>query len=110
MLPEVHGEWGNESLDGILPLVARKTAVRELEIVGHCILISDQTLAPFQHSLRIAPGDADEIARLELRLGERGEDGMVRRPYNFDATNQHTYAFPQRLAKIDWAYQVTFGH
>jgi hypothetical protein len=80
-----------------------------LEIAGHCILISDQTLAPFHLRLRIAPGDANEISWLELSVGERGANGMVRQPYNSGATSKRTYALPQRLAKIDWAYQVTFG-
>ena len=72
ILAEVHREWErDESLDGILPLVARKTAEREAEIFAHCILIRDQTTAPFHLRVQITP-DVDEISWLELRLGERG--------------------------------------
>jgi hypothetical protein len=108
VLAEVYGEWRNESLDGILPLVARKTAEREAEIVGHCILISDQTLAPFQLRLQIIP-NGDEISWLECRLGEAGAEGMVRMSNDFRATRKRVYAFQQGLAEINWAYQAAFG-
>jgi hypothetical protein len=44
VLGEVHKEWKYEGLDGILPIIARKIGPGEIEIIGSCILISDQTM------------------------------------------------------------------
>lgn len=54
LMNEVCPEWNQESLDGILPMVARKTAEGEAEILGLCILISDQELKPLHVRLPIA--------------------------------------------------------
>ena len=84
VLARVHPEWRHEKPDGLLPLTDRKTGDREIELCGHCILISDQTLVPFRLELGLSPS-ADEIAWLELRLGQIGRDGaMIRTPYTSD--------------------------
>src|SRR5207248_3329014 len=80
ILAEIYREWQHESLDGIYPLVAKKTSGREAEIFGLCIIISDQTLTPLHVRLQIAASE-DEVSWLECRLGERGPSGMVRTPY-----------------------------
>jgi hypothetical protein len=41
VLSEIHQEWNDESLDGIFPVFARKTAEGEAEIYGQCVLITD---------------------------------------------------------------------
>jgi hypothetical protein len=41
LLREIHGEWMNESLDGVLPYSRRKSGDAEADINGHVILISD---------------------------------------------------------------------
>ena len=99
---EIHPEWRHEGFDGILPIVARKVADGEIEIMGHCILISDQTVVPINLCLQISPC-VDEVSWLECRLGEVGERGMIRTPYN----HKHFPGLP--TATIDWAYNVTFG-
>ena len=105
VLAQVHHEWRHESLDGILPLTERKTNDLEIELCGHCILISDQTLVPLRLQLALSPSK-DEIAWMELRLGQIGRDGtMIRTPYRTDNLKLGAALKPE----IRWAYHVGFG-
>jgi hypothetical protein len=109
VLGEIHGQWRDESLDGILPAVARKTGPGEAEIIGLCILISDQTLTPIRVRLQVSPS-GDEIAWLECNVGQRGDGkaGMARTPYNAMSGKQLVLV-AQRPNDINWAYRVGFG-
>jgi hypothetical protein len=109
VLGEVHGQWKYESLDGILPAVARKTGPGEAEIIGLCILISDQTLTPIHVRLQVSPL-VDEIMWLECRVGERGDGkgGMLRTPYTAMSGKQPAVV-AGRPNDIDWVYRVGFG-
>jgi hypothetical protein len=109
ILGELHGEWRDESLDGIYPTVARKTGQNEAEILGLCILISDQTLTPLRVHLQVSPS-RDEIACLECSVGERGNGkaGMLRTPYGAMSGKQLAM-IAARPNDIDWAYRVGFG-
>lgn len=49
VLAEVHSEWRRVSFDGVWPDVVKRTGLREIEIIGLCNFMSDQTLTP--HSL-----------------------------------------------------------
>jgi hypothetical protein len=110
VLGEIHPEWRHESLDGIIPLLAQKTGQGEAEIFGLCIIISDQTLAPLHVHLQVA-ASADEISWLECRLGERGEQGMVRTTYKYrNAITKRFFLMEGKAEQIEWVYKVTFGH
>ena len=110
VLREIYPEWDNESLDGIMPMLARKTGEGEAEILGLCILISDQTVTPLHVRLQVA-ASTDEVSWLECRLGERGKHGMVRMPYDSSSVMaKRLYALDGRQDQIDWVYKVTFGH
>lgn len=110
VIKDRHPEWKYESLDGILPLVARKTGQGEVEIFGECILISDQTLTPLHLRLQVSE-TGDEVSWLELRLGQLGEHGMVREPYQSPTTAaKRVYSLSDGKADtIEWVYKVTFG-
>jgi len=106
VLTEIHPEWIPESLDGIYPLVARKTGEGEAEIFGLCIILSDQTLTPIHLCLQVS-SSTDEVSWLECKLGEMGEHGMVRMPYK--SLHKRLHALEGRAAVIDWVYKVGFG-
>jgi hypothetical protein len=109
VLGEVHKEWADESLDGIYPLFVRKVAEGEVELFGQCILISDQTLVPLHLCLQI-DSTKDRVSWLECRLGERGERGMIRTPYeSLMKALKRLYALEGRMNEIDWMYKVGFG-
>lgn len=110
VLQELYAEWQHESLDGIIPITARKLGKRAAEIFGLCIIISDQTLTPIQLRLQVAASE-DEVSWLECRLGERGEHGMVRTPYeSLNRVSKRLHALVGREDAIDWVYKVKFGH
>jgi hypothetical protein len=109
VLAELYPEWRHEGLDGVIPLVARKSAEREIEILGLCIIISDQTLTPIHLRLQVSTC-TDEVSWLECQLGERGKHGMARMPYeSLDRARNTLYALVGRHGSIEWVYKVTFG-
>jgi hypothetical protein len=111
VLGELHREWSGQGLDGIYPQTARKAGERELELLGLCCLLEEQTLVPLHVRLQLA-ADADAVAWLELRLGERGRSrvGLVGQPYpQSGSLNNRLRAVGQRAGAIEWAYQVNFG-
>jgi hypothetical protein len=99
-----------QGLDDVLPVVALKTGGGEAEIFGLCCIISDQCLTPLHLHLQVAVAD-DGISWLECRLGERGQHGMVRKPYRFlKAMTKQLHALEGRVDLIDWVFKVTFGY
>jgi hypothetical protein len=71
VLGELHPEWTHESLDGILPLVARKTREDEAEIFGECILTADQARTPIHLRLQTSTS-GDEISWLAIETWRIG--------------------------------------
>jgi hypothetical protein len=109
VLGEIHREWTFQGLDDIVPVEARKTGEGEVELFGVCCIVSDQTLTPLHVHSQVAALD-DEISWLECRLGERGQDGMVRKPYGFlGEMTKRLRVLDGRVDRIDWVYEVTFG-
>lgn len=108
-LAEVYPEWKQESLDGFYPLVSRKTGEEEMEFFGLCILISDQTTTPIHFCLQVSSTDG-EVSWLVCRLGEAGEQGMVRDKSSLDAIPKRLHALEGRADRIEWVYRVTFGN
>jgi hypothetical protein len=84
----------------------QRGGIHEIEIIGLCILISDQTLTPLHIRLYISP-EEDEIVWLECKLGEMGPDGMIRVPYGSSRANK--LADAERINTIKWVYCVGFG-
>jgi hypothetical protein len=109
VLGEIYPGWYRESLDGILPLLVRKTGECETEIFGLCILMSDQTLTPLYLRLQVS-ANRDEISWLECRLGERNKDGMSRIPYpDLHKMMRLLMRLDGKIDQIDWFYKATFG-
>ena len=102
---EIHPEWHREGLDGILPELARKNGDNEIEIVGLCIVLSDQTLAPLHLRLQLDPTE-NSVSWLECRLGQAMGDPARRVPYT---TNHGRLPVLARLDSVDWAYHVGYG-
>jgi hypothetical protein len=117
-LPEILAQafewWESESLDGVLPHRMRKTAARELELSGLCILIGEQSVIPVHLRLRHAE-HVNEIEWLDCRIGETvagsGEMTRIKWPNwhrSLDRLQRETDA---RLAVMQWAFRVVkAGH
>lgn len=109
VLGELYREWTFKGLDDVVPVEARRTGEGEVEIFGVCCIVSDQTLAPLHVHFQVAASH-DEISWLECRLGERGQNGMVRKPYCFlREITKRLRRLGGRVDLIDWVYNVTFG-
>ena len=109
VLREVYREWKYESLDGVFPLVARRISEDEIEILGTCILISDQSLTLLHLHLQIPPS-SDEVSWLECRLGEKGKNGMIRMPHAKQTEMfKRASALEGNAELIEWQYKVTYG-
>jgi hypothetical protein len=106
VLAELYPEWKSDALDGVIPLVADRTGKREAVFFGMSWLIRDQTVVPAYLQLQIDSA-IDRVNWLECRIGERGPQGMLRRPgSSFD---KQLYRLQGREDQIDWAYRVTYG-
>lgn len=108
MLRELHPEWNKESLDGILPAKALKVGPGEAEIVGECVLTTNQTKTPIHLRIQVDTIQS-EISWLECRLGQQSTDGMKRIPYGKMWPMKGLLAIADQPDSIEWAYKVTFG-
>ncbi|WP_425396734.1 hypothetical protein [Aeoliella sp.] len=109
VLREVHPEWKYESLDGVLPLVVRRTGPLEMELIGNAILITDQTVVPVHLQLQLDES-AERIRWLECRLGENVDGQLKRVPYSSDAWQvRRAMEAVRNLDAIDWFYAVGYG-
>jgi len=99
VLAEIHPEWIGETLDGIYPHLSHKAGEAEADILGLCCLISDQTVTPIHVRLQLS-STADEVSWLELKLGEKGQGGMVRTPYSSSPSlDKRLHALSQKVSK-----------
>jgi hypothetical protein len=109
VLGEIHSEWRFLGLDGIEPVVARKTDVGEAEVFGVCCFVSDQSITPLDVHLQIASA-SDDVAWLECGLGEQTPTGMLREPYrNLKSMANRLRRLYAKNEQISWVYHVTFG-
>jgi hypothetical protein len=108
VLAEIHPEWKGEGIDDIYPAAVRKTGDDEVEIVGVCCLIRDQTLTPMHVRLQLNPREYT-VSWLECRLGESTADGMHREPHSLHAVERQKLRVVQQMDTIDWAYHVGYG-
>ncbi len=107
-LPEYFPAAYRERLDGVYPVLARKTGNGEAEIFGLCLFI-DQTLSHMYVRLQVASFE-DKVTSLECRLGERAKEGMARIPYEaLNAACKRLYALNRNADAIDWVFKVTCG-
>jgi hypothetical protein len=73
------------------------------ELTGMCILITDQTLTPFQVGLRVA-ATADGIEWVHCRLGERADGGLLRVPYASTRWRKRLHVL--NTSTVEWVYDV----
>ncbi|WP_154402774.1 hypothetical protein [Nocardioides speluncae] len=108
LVPELlrarHSEWARESLDGLFYSSALKTEDAEAKLRGMCILISDQTVAPFELAVKLHSDE--EIATLRIRLGEPGGGhlGISGPPYASPLGQRFLDEMESRAQGIDWVY------
>jgi hypothetical protein len=98
-------QWRYESFDGFRFAVARKTGPFEAELLGLCLLISDQTWTPLHVQLR-ASADADSIPWVLCRVGSRIGAGreFTRLPYDSTKVSKLLFSVSEHPESIAWAF------
>lgn len=109
VLRQRYPEWEKESLDGIFVARATKTGAAAAELMGTCILISDQTVTPFLVDLKLSQkSDSDAVTVIRVMLGEPGGGllGISGPPCDSpDAQRLLTYLV-DRIDGIAWSYAL----
>lgn len=111
-LPELlrsrYPEWVEESLDGVFVARAQKTGRAAAQLVGTCILISDQTVTPFFVELELAH-KSDSLATFRVLVGEPGGGplGISGPGCNSQAAKRLLANLTNRLDRVMWSYTVT---
>jgi hypothetical protein len=105
-LRKTHPEWATESIDGFFFSSAVKGFDDSAEMVGTCILISDQTVTPF--ALDVALEDAETFRSFRIRLGERGGGplGISGPKCTSDAARELLDSLNGRADRIAWVYDL----
>ena len=110
LIPEVlrenHAEWKHESVDAVFPDCCIKTADREIEFAGACIVISDQTMVPVPAHIHVA-ATANAIESMQCKIGKLAGQTMNRVPDGGNHGGRLHVAL--RKETIQWAYHVAFG-
>ena len=109
LLARHHREWRGESLDGVFVARIRRASTSVLEVLGTCILISDQSLAPFFASLGLS-SSRDVISSYNVLLGEPGGGhlGISGPPCDSKQAATLKYSVIMRFdaGGIDWVYKI----
>lgn len=110
LLAARHPEWARESLDGFFVARAVKSAAARAELVGVCIIISDQTVTPFRLELAMESPESVALESVRIRMGEagRGELGISGPPVNSKAASTLLANVASRIDSVQWSYDVQF--
>ena len=104
-LSERYPAWEKESLDGIFVARAVKTGPRMAELVGTCILITDQTVTPFIVELEVSePNGPVTVQRLKLGEPGSGPLGISGPVANSKDAERLLASVVERMNDIDWSY------
>lgn len=99
--------WASESLDGVFIVRARKSGPAAAELVGACILMSDQTVTPLVVELALSSSGA-AVESYRVRLGEAG-GGRLRisgPSCNSRKGVEMRITVADRVEDIAWEYHV----
>jgi hypothetical protein len=107
VIEEIHQEWKGIGLDGVVPIRAKKTAEREIEIIGFAYVFRREPWSPVVHLRARVSEFKDELSSFACRIGERGVagDSQSRPP----AIERKAALLALDANAIDWAYAVAFG-
>jgi hypothetical protein len=103
LLSEHYEAFSRRALDGLSPVLHKRTREHEAELFAMCWLIDDQSQVPMHVWLRVQPvGDA--VASLHCRWGEADAvtGRLVRTTYSAKQTARLSYD----LDRIEWFYDL----
>lgn len=109
VLRQRYPEWEKESLDGLFVARATKMGSAAAELIGTCILISDQTVTPFRLDLNVSQeGDSDAVTAVRVMLGEPGSGplGISGPPCNSRDAQRLLTSLVDRIDRVEWSYTL----
>ena len=100
-------QWRREALDWFRLAVARKTGAVEAELIGLCLLISDQSWTPLHVRLRASP-ETDAISWVSCKIGDGGAAGekMTRLPYESTKVSKLLFSVSEHPENINWVFSL----
>lgn len=106
LLRRDHPEWRYESIDGFFCAHAVRTGERTLELLGTCVLISDQAVTPF--ALTIGLHSDGSLDALHVRLGEpgTGQLGISGPTCHSAAADRLLWRLADRVDDVEWVYDL----
>ncbi len=109
LLLKHYPEWEDESLDGIFVARAIKTGPATAELVGTCILITDQTVTPFITELEVVRTcNPSLVAAIRLMLGVPGTGalGISGPPCNSRDAQRLFTSLIDKVEDMEWVYSL----
>lgn len=109
LLTTRYAKWKWESLDGFFIAKAIRTGPTAIELIGTCILISDQTVTPFLVQLEVLrSANSLSVAVPRLQLGEPGggQLGISGPPCNSSAAGRLFSGLLDRISDVQWCYTI----
>jgi hypothetical protein len=105
VLCKTYPEWCTESIDGFRIASVQRHNVLSLTMLGLCILITDQSVTPFELSLSLVASGS--MADLEIQIGEPGIGslGISGPPCNSQLADALLAELGTRQAEIAWVYK-----
>ena len=106
-VPDLLG-WRYEGIDAFRFASKRKLTDLSAEFLGLCLLISDQTWAPFYLRVSLARA-VDSVDSVQCCLGEpgTGAQGLLRVPFASAKADSLLASLPSRATEIPWVFATT---
>lgn len=104
-LRKKYSDWKYESLDGIYSGHITMTDLHQINIIGMCILTSDQTLVPIYINIKLSD-KRDEVVWINCNLAESSNAGIIRIPYSSNKWRKLLYALNKD--QINWFYSFAY--
>lgn len=101
--------WQSESLDAVFVVRATKIADGRVAMLGACILMTDQALAPMALDVDVTADDSIRILRLDLGEAGGGRLGISGPPCNSAKAAGYRTSLADRAEAIAWVYSLDAG-
>ena len=108
MLREVYPQWKFESIDAFRSAQIQRNGENEIEYLGLCLLISDQTWTPIHFRIRVS-SQGDKIDYFQCCLGKQGDGqlGIERIPYHYSkVAYKQLNSLIESYNSIKWVYKI----
>ncbi len=104
-LREKYEEWKYESLDGIYSGNISLEDSNQLNLVGMCILTSDQSVVPIYISIKVSD-DFDEVLWIKGKIADSNSNGVIK--FSYDSNRWRKQLYTIDVNKVNWFYTIEY--